>query len=113
MFVDPGERIYLPVAHGEGKVCFADDEILDKVKADGQVAFRYVDGRGEFGEYPINPNGSTDHIAGVCDTTGHVLGMMPHPERFVHKTHHPHWTRHEIKQPDGLGIFVNAVKYFE
>ena len=78
----------------------------------GQIAFRYVDQHGEFGRYPINPNGSIDHIAGLCDATGRVLGMMPHPERFVHQTHHPRWTREKPQNPDGLSIFINAVKYF-
>jgi phosphoribosylformylglycinamidine synthase len=113
VFVDPGQRIYLPVAHGEGKVCFAREELLEQVKEDGQIAFRYVDKDGKFGDYPVNPNGSTDHIAGLCDPTGRVLGLMPHPERFVHRTHHPRWTREDVQQADGLNIFTNAVRYFE
>jgi len=112
VFINPGRRIYLPVAHGEGKVCFADEQVLEQVKAGGQVAFRYVDQDGEYGQYPVNPNGSVDHIAGLCDATGRVMGMMPHPERFVHKTHHPRWTRGEVEQADGLSLFVNSVKYF-
>ncbi len=112
VFIQPGQRLYLPVAHGEGKVCFAHPEILDRLKAEGHIAFRYVDENGNFGDFPINPNGSTDHIAGLCDPTGRVLGLMPHPERFVHKTQHPRWTRTEIQQPDGLTIFTNAVQYF-
>ena len=112
VFIEKDRRIYLPIAHGEGKVCFADDDILEKVKSAGQVAFRYVDQSGAFGSYPVNPNGSTDHIAGLCDPTGRVLGLMPHPERFVHRTHHPRWTRESVDDPDGLTIFKNAVKYF-
>lgn len=112
VFIQPGQRLYLPVAHGEGKVCFAHPEILEQIKAEGQIAFRYVDENGNFGDFPINPNGSTDHIAGLCDPTGRVLGLMPHPERFVHKTHHPRWTRMEIQQPGGLTIFINSVQYF-
>lgn len=113
VFIEPGRRLYLPIAHGEGKVCFADKEVYDKVVANGQVAFRYVDADGNFGAYPINPNGSTDHIAGLSDSTGRVFGLMPHPERFVHKTHHPRWTRENIVDPDGMTIFDNAVKYFK
>ena len=113
VFISPHQRIYLPIAHGEGKVCFSENAVLDRVKSSGQVAFRYVDEHGWFGTYPINPNGSVDHIASLTDPTGRVLGMMPHPERFVHPTHHPHWTRRKIEQPDGLTIFQNAVKYFE
>ena len=113
VFIEQGKRIYLPIAHGEGKVCFADETLAQRVKADDLVAFRYVDSQGHFGPYPVNPNGSTDHIAGLCDPTGRILGLMPHPERFVHPTHHPRWTREEIEHADGLSIFVNAVNYFE
>ncbi|MCP4707719.1 MAG: phosphoribosylformylglycinamidine synthase I [Planctomycetes bacterium] len=116
VFVEPNQRIYLPIAHGEGKLCFAQPELLEQAQAAGLVAFRYVDNEGQFGDYPINPNGSTDHIAGLCDTTGRVLGLMPHPERHVHKTHHPHWTRltdQERQQANGLTVFTNAVRYFE
>jgi phosphoribosylformylglycinamidine synthase I len=116
VFIEPGRRIYLPIAHGEGKLCFSKPEMLEQVKTNNQVAFRYVDADGQFGDYPINPNGSTDHIAGLCDATGRVLGLMPHPERHVHRTHHPHWTRLpevELKNTNGLSVFVNAVKYFE
>ncbi len=112
VFITPGKRLYLPVAHGEGKVCFADETVLNQVQSGGQVAFRYVDENGAPGDYPANPNGSTDHIAGLCDPTGRVLGLMPHPERFVHKTHHPRWTRETIETPDGISIFDNAVRYF-
>jgi len=112
IFINPGQRIYLPIAHGEGKVCFARPEELQQITEKGQIAFRYVDKNGSYGAYPINPNGSTDHIAGLCDPTGRVLGLMPHPERFVHPTHHPRWTRQEITEPDGRSIFINAVKYF-
>ena len=113
VFLTPGRRIYLPIAHGEGKVCFAHPQMLDAIHAGGQVAFRYVDDEGKYGGYPINPNGSTDHIAALCDPTGRVLGLMPHPERHVHRTQHPRWTRRPAEaDADGLGIFQNAVKYF-
>jgi len=63
--------------------------------------------------YPWNPNGSMGNIAGVCDRTGRVLGLMPHPERFIDPTHHPRWTRGEWHDPpDGLRLFMNAVSYF-
>ncbi len=112
VFIDQKRRIYLPVAHGEGKVCFETPEVLDRLKAAGQVAFQYVNSQGQSGGYPVNPNGSTDHIAGLCDPTGRVLGLMPHPERFVHRTNHPRWTREAIEKPDGLTLFENAVNYF-
>jgi len=112
VFINSKQRIYLPVAHGEGKICFADDSVLRQVRDNGQVAFRYVDRDGQFGDFPVNPNGSVDHIAGLTDPTGRVLGLMPHPERFVHPTHHPRWTREPISEPDGLTVFRNAVNYF-
>lgn len=112
VFIEPGQRLYLPVAHAEGKLCFADDTVKDKVLTAGQVAFRYVGPDGQPNAYPANPNGSTDHIAGLCDPTGRVLGLMPHPERFIHPTQHPRWTREKIEQPDGLTLFARAAAYF-
>lgn len=63
--------------------------------------------------YPANPNGSQGNVAGVCDETGRVCGLMPHPERFIDRTQHPRWTREDIPQEgDGLAVFRNAVSYF-
>jgi phosphoribosylformylglycinamidine synthase subunit PurQ / glutaminase len=112
IFIDPDKRIYLPIAHGEGKVVFENNDVLEKLKKDNRIVFRYVDENGSTGPFPINPNGSTDSIAGLCDSTGRVLGLMPHPERFVRFTQHPHWTRLKDKtKADGKTIFDNAVKY--
>ncbi|MBN1125293.1 MAG: phosphoribosylformylglycinamidine synthase I [Sedimentisphaerales bacterium] len=111
VFLDENRRIYLPIAHGEGKVVTRDRSILERLQAEGHVAFRYVDAQGNTGNFPINPNGSMDSIAGLTDTTGRVLGLMPHPERFVHPTQHPHWTRLEESRCDGMIIFDNAVRY--
>ena len=87
---------------------------MEKLKSSGHIAFKYVDENGKEGDYPINPNGSMDSIAGLTDTTGRVLGLMPHPERFVRPTHHPHWTRLKEKPAcDGITIFNNAVKYLQ
>ncbi len=61
--------------------------------------------------YPWSPNGSVDAIAGICDATGRIFGLMPHPERYTHPTHHPRWTREGRGEPDGLHIFRNAVNY--
>jgi len=114
IFIEPGRQIYLPVAHGEGKVVTKDTDTLEKLKSDGHVAFKYVDKNGKEGDYPINPNGSVDSIAGLTDTTGRVLGLMPHPERHVRPTQHPHWSRLKNKQDgDGMTIFNNAVKYIQ
>ena len=112
VFINPGQRIYLPIAHGEGKVVTKDADTLDKLKSDGHIAFRYVDADGNQGPFPVNPNGSMDSIAALTDTTGRILGLMPHPERFIHPTQHPHWTRANEKiDPDGQTIFKNAVNY--
>jgi len=112
VFIEPGRRIYLPVAHGEGKVVTKDDSILELLKAGEHIAFKYVDKDGNEGSYPVNPNGSVDSIAGLTDTTGRVLGLMPHPERFIRPTQHPHWRRFkEGPEPDGITIFENAIRY--
>ncbi len=114
IFIEPGRQIYLPIAHGEGKVVTKDTATLEKLKSDSHVAFKYVDENGKEGDYPINPNGSMDSIAGLTDTTGRILGLMPHPERFVRPTQHPHWSRLKEKaDSDGMTIFNNAVKYIQ
>lgn len=123
VFTQGIEKMYLPVAHGEGKF-FAPDETLDVMEAAGQIVFRYAapDGGPARGKFPANPNGSPRDIAAVCDRSGRVFGMMPHPERFLSFTNHPQWTaiadrlKREGKEipteGDGLRIFANAVKYF-
>jgi len=104
--------IYLPVAHGEGKFIPKDKKILSALKRNKQIVFQYVDEKGKFTGYPYDPNGSVEHIAGICDTTGRVLGMMPHPERHILGTQHPRWTREGLKKyGDGLEIFKNGVRY--
>jgi phosphoribosylformylglycinamidine synthase len=114
VFITTGRRIYLPVAHGEGKVVAKDDEILRQLSSEGHIAFKYVDENGVEGPYPVNPNGSMDSIAGLTDTTGRILGLMPHPERFTRPTHHPHFSRLKEKpDSDGTTIFNNAVKYLK
>lgn len=115
VFLDPGKRIYLPIAHGEGKIVSNDSSALEKIRHEGYIAFRYVDAEGKEGPFPINPNGSVDSIAGLTDRTGRVLGLMPHPERFVHRTQHPHWTRlpKNGQTGDGMMIFSNAVQYIQ
>ena len=111
IFIEHGRQIYLPIAHAEGKVVTKDPGTLEQLKSSGHVVFKYVDENGEEGSYPINPNGSVDSIAGLTDATGRVLGLMPHPERFVRPTQHPRWSRLENVDSDGMTIFDNAVKY--
>lgn len=107
------EIICLPVAHAEGKFIPQSNELLADLKEGGQIAFRYSGPRGENPNYPQNPNGSMDDIAGVTDITGRILGLMPHPERHFLFTQHPHWTRLEKKDKlgDGAKIFENGVNY--
>jgi len=106
--------IYLPVAHAEGKFIPKNDETLKKIKENGQVVFRYVDKDGKPDGYPQNPNGSVDDIAGICDPTGRILGMMPHPERFIQRTQHPRWTREELPpEGDGLALFRSGIEYLK
>jgi phosphoribosylformylglycinamidine synthase I len=112
VFIEPERQIYLPVAHGEGKVVTRDAESLQRLKSEGYIAYKYVDKNGQEGPYPINPNGSIESIAALTDGTGRVMGLMPHPERFIRRTQHPHWSRlGEDLDPDGIKIFRNAVKY--
>jgi phosphoribosylformylglycinamidine synthase subunit PurQ / glutaminase len=99
------EQMYLPVAHAEGKFIARDAQMLSQLEAAGQLVLRYISAD--------NPNGSMADVAGVCDTTGRVLGLMPHPERHIDPTQHPRWTRGEAGAVgDGLQIFLNAVSYF-
>jgi phosphoribosylformylglycinamidine synthase I len=113
IFIEPGQQIYLPVAHAEGKVVTKDTATLDELRSGGHIAFKYVDKDSKEGDYPVNPNGSTDSIAGLTDMTGRVLGLMPHPERFIRPTQHPHWSRLKDVGNDGMTIFSNAVKYIK
>lgn len=106
--------IYVPICHGEGKFIPRDAAVLNRLKENGQVVVQYVGKSGGFGGYPINPNGSVEHIAGICDETGRVFGMMPHPENHIQRTQHPRWTREHLPaEGDGLVIFRNAVQYFK
>jgi phosphoribosylformylglycinamidine synthase len=112
-FLADCERLHLPVAHGEGHFLCRQPWILQGLQQAGQVVLRYVDASGQPGPYPINPNGSQGDVAGVCDASGRVLGLMPHPERHVLPTQHPRWTREGLaNEGDGLRLFRNAVSYF-
>jgi len=102
------DSLYLPVAHGEGKVV-ADPEVLAKLN----VVVYYIDEHGNSqAGYPHNPNGSLRNIAGICDSSGRIFALMPHPERHIRGTQHPRWTRLGAKEyGDGFQIFLNAVKW--
>ncbi|MCX5699443.1 MAG: phosphoribosylformylglycinamidine synthase I [Candidatus Omnitrophica bacterium] len=106
------EVIYLPVAHGEGKFVVGDKQVLNRLKINNQIVFQYSDAAGNFSGYPDNPNGSVENIAGICDQTGRVLGLMPHPERHIHGAQHPR--KDELKPgegAEGLQIFKNGVDF--
>ena len=112
VFVDNDSFMYVPIAHAEGKFVAENQEDIEKLDKSGQIVFKYVDKNGNMSGYPWNPNGSSDNIAGVCDSTGRILGMMPHPERHIDPTQHPRWTREGLKaEGDGIFIFRNAVNY--
>lgn len=109
--LEPGTLLPLPVAHGEGRFVVRDSAVGERMREAGQFALRYVNPAGGPADYPWNPNGSPDGVAGVSDPTGRVLGLMPHPERNVEAWHHPRWTRGEGGDATGgLAIFRNAVR---
>ncbi|MDQ7778518.1 MAG: phosphoribosylformylglycinamidine synthase subunit PurQ, partial [Planctomycetota bacterium] len=93
--------------------------VLSRLKTQDQIVLRYtlppgIDPGAQEVPYPHDPNGSVDHIAGICDPTGRILGLMPHPERHVHPSSHPRWTREGLSEtPDGLRFFTRAVQYVE
>jgi phosphoribosylformylglycinamidine synthase subunit PurQ / glutaminase len=104
--------IELPVAHGEGKFVVRDQSDLAALQENGQIALRYSTPSGGEPSYPLDPNGSIDHIAGVSNARGTIFGLMPHPERFLHRTNHPRWTRESLPETgDGAGFFRNAFEY--
>ncbi len=115
VFLGDTEQLYLPIAHAEGRFVLRDSQTLERLTQARQLALKYVNPDGSNGEvpYPFNPNGSDENIAGICDETGRVFGLMPHPERYVDPTQHPRWTRLPKDTPaDGLQIFRNAIQYF-
>ncbi len=122
-FVEGIEQLELPVRHGEGKF-YAPDEVVNALFQSKQVVLQYATATGELaqGRFPANPNGSLRDIAGICDASGRILGMMPHPEAFISAFQHPTWTRDKeswrrrglpYPAPPGAGlkIFQNAVAY--
>jgi phosphoribosylformylglycinamidine synthase subunit PurQ / glutaminase len=117
------DLIHLPVRHGEGKF-YAPEKDIRHLIENNQVVMQYADetGKRAGGCWPMNPNGSLKDIAGICDPTGRIFGLMPHPEAFNHWTNHPDWTRRrealsregrrmEAREGDGVRIFRNAVEY--
>jgi len=128
VFLQGVEEIELPVAHAEGRFVTRDADVFARMEQAGQMVLKYKMIVNYFGQseipnpkseiqspvpYPDNPNGAMGDVAGICDPTGRVLGLMPHPERFVDPTQHPRWTREPRRDAgDGLKVFHNAVRYF-
>lgn len=112
------DRLPLPVRHGEGRFVPADAATLQALQDQNLVCLRYADP--ESGEptdaFPHNPNGSVDAIAGICDPSGRIFGLMPHPEAYLSPFNHPQWPRQKragALPAEGLGlaIFRNAVTF--
>jgi phosphoribosylformylglycinamidine synthase len=112
-WLEAGALLPCPVAHGEGRFVVRDENVLRRLQSKGQIALRYARADGQPAiAYPDNPNGSVHAIAGICDPTGRVLGLMPHPERNVDPWHHPHWTRAAAgvarREGEGLDFYSPA-----
>ena len=105
----------LPSRHGEGKFLTESPDLLERLERNHQVAARYVDPAGEVTEvWPHNPNGSPHGVAAVCDPSGRLFGMMPHPDAYLFPFHHPRWHRRNAEgtapdEGEGLAIFRNGV----
>jgi phosphoribosylformylglycinamidine synthase len=110
--IDKG--IYLPIRHGEGKFLCDTPATLERIEREHLAVFKYSDSSYDAPTmaFPENPNGSINAIAGICDPSGRLMGLMPHPEAFVHYTQHPRWTREALpEQGDGLIFYKNAAEY--
>jgi phosphoribosylformylglycinamidine synthase len=134
VFLKGIERMYLPMAHAEGKFLAASPTIFENLANAGRLALRYTlpaeatvetiqgtaNGESELAgdepvlPFPYNPNGAQANVAGICDASGRMFGLMPHPERHIDPTHHPYWTRRKVQPEfgDGMKVFQNAIEYF-
>ncbi len=103
--------ITLPIAHGEGKFITKDKKVLEELKKNNQIVFKYCTKDGNVPEYPLDPNGAMEQIAGICNDKGNIFGLMPHPERYIYTLQHP--AREGFNGNFGWGkiIFQNAVDY--
>ncbi len=110
------DRLFLPVRHGEGKFVCDYNGTLEEIRTGHLAALKYADeSYAPTMDYPSNPNGAVDAIAGICDATGRIFGLMPHPEAFNHPANHPAWTRlRELPEKgEGTAIFENAVEFLK
>jgi len=116
VFTQGLDKLYLPVRHGEGKFVVQDENVLTAIENNHLAVLKYTHPETEQPtmEYPFNPNGSVSAIAGICDPSGRLFGLMPHPEAFLHFTNHPHWTREQLSEEGmGLALFHNAITYIK
>jgi len=118
--IEKGKVLRIPVAHAEGRFLFSkekEDSYLKRLYDNDQLVFRYCDENGEYadGRYPANPNGAFHDIAGICDPTGTIFGLMPHPERAYYGWQLPDWTKEEgmLKHGDGKLVFESMVAYLK
>ena len=113
------DEISLPIRHGEGKFVGANqNNLIEEMESKNLVAMRYIHPHSHTPtqEFPYNPNGSTNAIAGISDPSGRIFGLMPHPEAYISPYNHPHWIRQQIEgvlphSGAGLDIFQNAVDF--
>ncbi len=106
-----GMKLSYQVAHGEGRF-LTSKKIFKQIENQGLIALRYVDESGkQTMDYPANPNGALHSIAGITDKTGRIIGLMPHPERFVLRAQHPNFRRMKVEKPDGLLFFEEMINY--
>jgi len=103
--------ITLPVAHGEGKFIPNSEKLLCELNKNNQIVFRYSSKDGSKPEYPLDPNGSAEQIAGICNAEGNIFGLMPHPERYIFALQHPARKSFDGKYGWGKVIFQNAVDF--
>ncbi|MBN1699853.1 MAG: phosphoribosylformylglycinamidine synthase subunit PurQ [Spirochaetales bacterium] len=113
------EKMEMPVRHGEGKFIIGNKETERIMREEKLIAATYTlknpaeQAHDDDVPYPDNPNGSVDNIAGICDRTGHVFGLMPHPEAFIFPENHPRWKREKTRNGEGLKLFQNGVRYIK
>jgi phosphoribosylformylglycinamidine synthase len=105
--------LYFPVRHGEGKFIPQNQAVLNQLEKKNLCALRYCDENGLAStQYPANPNGSINAVAGICDESGRLFGLMPHPEAYLSRVNHPRWTREKLpEEGQGLALFRNAVTF--
>ena len=116
IFTKNMQHVPLPVRHGEGKFVTVEDGVLDRLRSERLLTVLYMDnatGKSTM-NYPDNPNGSVEAVAGICSPSGLLFGLMPHPEAYLHRVNHPRWTREELPEEGaGVAFFRNAYEYVQ